>query len=307
MTVTKENQGKRLDVYLASINLAQAVTRAQARRLCKAKRVLVNDRLKPPGYLLSLGDVVELLEAETKEISEPLQVVYENEHLLVIEKPRGIHSVDQFASSEPSIESLLGDYFVANQKNIEKSTLKENGLIQRLDYWTSGLMLVAKDTSTEKYLRSSLEAGKIFKTYVAWVLDLARWEQQEVNAAIDANKRKKVVISETGAPAKSTMKVMYRDESSLTSLLEVSGTAMRRHQVRVHAASLGHPLVGDDLYLGTSSNNLGNVRLRPQAGGGFFLHANYLAFVDVAGQRRSWRSDEWKKWPVADAFAVNDK
>lgn len=291
--VLAENAGFRLDVYVAQVASAGALSRQQARKLCLARQITVDAKHRPHGYLVSEGELIEVELPRTTHVNSKLNIVFENKRFITVEKPRAMHCVRQFNSTEETLEDIIA---LTAKVGVETAAKKDHGLIQRLDYWTSGLVLVAKTQSSEDMLRGLLEKKLIQKTYLAWVQGIPKQEEYLVEAAIDAQKKKKVIICEEGVAAKSHLRVVHRNAKNNTAMLRISGQTMHRHQVRVHAASIGHPLVGDELY-GADARNFE----------GFFLHAQSISFVvPETKEEMNLLSTEWKNWPKVAEMLDND-
>ena len=180
-------------------------------------------------------------------------VIYEDEHILVINKPALIHSVSQAKSDSPSVASWLrGTYPGIEMASLDKD---DGGLVQRLDFETSGIIIAARTRKSWEALRLQMEEGKIEKSYSVLLEGLTE-KAFEVRSWIGSRYRgsKKVTVYTTqekrSLPAVTQFKLVRHLPDKNCSLVIASAGAARRHQVRAHASHAGHPLVGDKLYGG---------------------------------------------------------
>jgi 23S rRNA pseudouridine1911/1915/1917 synthase len=248
------------------------VSRAQAQRLIAEGRVREGERPRlKAGEKLQGGEVFDVtvpapVSAVPAAERIPLSVVYEDEHLLVVDKPAGMavhpgpgHSdgtlVNALLAHCPSLPGIGG--------------VQRPGIVHRLDKDTSGLIIVAKDDATHIALSRALKEREIKKTYLALVEGRLSPPEALIDAPIgrDPNNRRRMMVRGVeGREAQTHYKV--RDEFTGYSLLEASPLTGRTHQIRVHLASIGHPVVGDALY-GRPSKLVARQ----------FLHAWRLQFI----------------------------
>lgn len=278
-----DDAGARLDAYLAKGSLAPS--RSFAAKMILEGRVLVNGRKAKPSSRLSEGDTVEVdmperpapcgIAAESMD----LVVVYEDEHLMVIDKPKGL-AVHPGAgrSSGTLVNALLGRPGSLSSIGGEERP----GIVHRLDKDTSGLMMVAKTDVAHIRLSADLAARKVKRTYVAIVRGRFSEESGRIEVPIGRSPidRKKMAASPTGRNAVTSFKVLERFEGY--TLLELRLQTGRTHQIRVHMGYIGHPVAGDVQYGGAE----GELGLGSQA-----LHAARLEFDHpVSGARMSFES-----------------
>ncbi len=262
-----EHDGERLDKAVTA--RVQDISRAVVQRLIKAGDVTVNQRPSKPSYIVQAGDevVVRIPDEEPQQVLPediPLDIVYEDESLLVVNKPAGM--VVHPALGHPS--GTLVNAVLAHCPHIaEVGGPDRAGVVHRLDKDTSGLILVAKDDDTRAALQRQFKRRQVAKTYLALVEDQIWPREGVVDAPIgrDKRQRKKMAVVRSGRPARTT----YRAVEFFTdfTLLEVRPHTGRTHQVRVHLAWLGFPIVGDVVY--------GRRRQRLLQGR-HFLHATRL-------------------------------
>ena len=264
-----EEGGERLDRILA-VRFSH-VSRAQLQRLIKSGAVLVNGQVSKPAYRAEPGDQVTVVLPEEPEGAVqpepiPLAVVYEDEHLLAVDKPAGmvVHPASGHASG-----TLVNALLAYCPQVAETGELERAGIVHRLDKDTSGLILVAKDPETQRGLQRQFKRRQVRKTYLALVEGQVQPREGliEVPVGRDKRARKQMAATRTGRPAVTQYRVreVFRDHT----LLEVRPHTGRTHQIRVHMAWMGYPLVGDKVY---------GRRRQPLLPQRHFLHAFELCF-----------------------------
>lgn len=217
---------------------------------------------------------------------EKLEILFENDEMLAINKPAGI-SVHHDGKTE---EQVVTDFLIEKYpeiKNVGESILLENGIeverpgiVHRLDKETSGVLLIAKTNEAFQNLKDQFKNHQIQKTYVAFVYGNIKEERGVISKPIGRSKegvRKWATGSDirgVSREAKTTFKVHWR--SGEASLLEVWPQTGRTHQIRVHTKSIHHPVVADSLYAPAKPRLFGFSRLA--------LHARRLNFKDVSGE-----------------------
>jgi len=273
IALTVEGGGQRLDRLLAA-HLTD-ISRAQVQRLIKSGAVTVNGRPSKPAYRVEAGDRIAVVlpeEVEAAVLPEPipLKVVYEDAHLLAVDKPAGmvVHPAAGHASGTLVNALLARCPQVANVGGLERA-----GTVHRLDKDTSGLLLVAKDPATHAALQHQFKHRQVRKTYLALVEGRVQPREGVIEAPVgrDRRERKRMAVVKTGRPALTQYRVVetFRDHT----LLEVRPHTGRTHQVRVHLAWLGYPVVGDRVY---------GHRRQPLLPHRHFLHARELQFTHPA-------------------------
>lgn len=218
--------------------------------------------------------------------SIPISVVYEDENIIVINKQAGI-------SVHPSINEpggTIANALVARYpeiKNVGDDPMRP-GIVHRLDKDTSGLLVVAKNQETFEFLKKEWQSGQVIKKYLALVWGHPKEKGEIISELARSLKdfRKRVVIKPGKNNIKGKLAVTeyrvikkYKDFS----LLEVIPKTGRTHQIRVHMASIGHPVVGDKVY--------GNKKVAPEGLTRQFLHAFYLSFSLPGGKKIALESD----------------
>ena len=248
MTREFTGNGERLDVLLSADG---ELSRSRAAALIKEGCVKVGERVETkPAYKTEPGasvllDMPEVKPAKAEAQDIPLEILYQDEHLAVVVKPRGM-VVHPAAGNEDGtlVNALL--FHLDSLSGIGGEM--RPGIVHRLDKDTSGLMLVAKDDATHAALSEQLSERMMEKHYRAMVYGKMKEPSGVIEKPIGRSKtdRKKMAVDENGRWAKTEWKVLkeYPDRS----LLDVHIITGRTHQIRVHMSSIGHPVLGDPLY-----------------------------------------------------------
>lgn len=285
MVIPDVYQKKRLDAYLAEV-LTGKYSRQEIKSCIVRGFISVNGKPGLPKTMVGKGDVISgELDAERESTAKgeaiPLKVVFEDNYLIVIDKAAGM--VVHPGAGNPTgtlVNALLG-------RGGELSSVGgvgRPGIVHRLDKATSGLLVVAKTNGAHRKLQSQFESRTVTKIYLALVRGRVEFEQGHVNAAITRHPamrdRMSVSDSEKAKEAESSYKVRKRFGTKAT-LVEVRIHTGRTHQIRVHMAHLGYPLIGDRVY------GRQNDEARRLA-----LHAAHLEFDHPAtGERLSFDSE----------------
>ncbi|HWC32864.1 MAG TPA: RluA family pseudouridine synthase [Actinomycetota bacterium] len=261
--------GERIDLVLAR---RTGVTRALARRALESGSVLVARERVKPSHRLVAGEKVEgRIEVEPEALPEaediPVDIRYEDEHVLVVSKPAGlvVHPV-RSQTGGTLVNALMG-----LGKPLGMLDPKRPGIVHRLDKDTSGLVLVAKDDATQLRLREDLKARRIERRYYALVRGVPPGSGTvEAPIGRHATRRTLMAVVSGGRPAITHYEVLQSTDQ--LALLDVKLETGRTHQIRVHLSHIGHPVLGDRVYggVGELSRSLGLDRP--------FLHAYRLVF-----------------------------
>jgi 23S rRNA pseudouridine1911/1915/1917 synthase len=271
----------RLDAYLAA--QIPNWSRSRLQLLIESEDVLVNGKSSKPSYKLRLRDEVEVdlvspaAEGFTPEYL-PIDIVYEDETLLVVNKPAGLIVHPAAGNHSGTLANALAYHF---QQLPAGSAPARPGIVHRLDRDTSGLLVVAKTESAMENLADQFRDRTVFKSYVALVHGRVQNATGLIDQPIarDPSNRTRMAIVRGGRNALSLYKV--RQSFQRFTLLDVELKTGRTHQIRVHLAWLRHPVVGDDTYGGGRDNTIQNAKLRTEVRklGRHFLHAEKLGFT----------------------------
>lgn len=284
LEVTETDVGKRLDAYVAE---ATELTRSAAAKLIESGDVLVRGKAEGKNYRLRMCDTVEIsipapvpCDAQPQDI--PLDIVYEDEDLIVINKPCGM--VVHPAAGNPDgtlVNALL--YHCKESLSGIGGTVRP-GIVHRIDKDTSGLLVVAKHDAAHLYLAEQLKGHHIQRVYYAIAIGNLKEDCGTVDAPIGRHpidRKKMAVIRNSEYRSREAVthwSVLARGEAEGQSftLVRCELETGRTHQIRVHLASIGHPLLGDPLYGG------GNTRFEARHKTwlqGQALHAGELTFA----------------------------
>ncbi len=273
-----EHDGQRLDVVLAPL----AGSRAAAQRLIDADRVRVDGRARPKRHVVRAGEtlVVEApdpVPAETV-ADATFAVAYEDEHLLVVDKPPGVVVHPGQGRSEGTLVQALGDRVAGGDDPARP------GVVHRLDRDTSGLLVFARGDTAHAALTDAIRHREITREYLALVEGRPPARTGTIDAPLGRDRRRRTrMSSDTDDPREAITHFELEAALETASLLRVRLQTGRTHQIRAHLLAIGHPVVGDPEYGGGRQNPLG---LRRQ-----FLHADHLAFDHpITGARVEARS-----------------
>jgi len=281
-TATTEDAGVRLDRFVA--NHCPDLSRTRVQELIEAGLVLLNGKPAKDSHKVHAGDVIGVvpqprppLRAEPEAI--PLNVLYEDEDVIAINKPAGMTVHAGAGNSHGTlVNALLG----RGQALSQTEDPLRPGIVHRLDKETSGILLVAKNDSAHAKLSEAFRQRAIRKTYIALVQGQMKEESGRIELAIarDPNRRtrmtaKRASLLPNSRPARTDWRVLSRIDS--TSLLEIQLHTGRTHQIRVHFSELRHPVVGDTLYGAADQLHVGRTTL-PVLGRNF-LHAAKIGFA----------------------------
>ena len=277
-----EDAGKRLDAFLSE--KIENWSRSRLQKLIDEGDVSVNENPAKSSYKLRAGDEIEVelieLPAENFEPQNiPLDVIYEDESLAVINKTAGMVVHPGAGVSDGTLANAIAYHF--NFQTSDSKFQNRVGIVHRLDKDTSGLIVVAKNEETHEKLSEQFRNREVFKSYVA----LVHGEISEKSGAIDQpiarekHNRTKMSVRKHGRHAVSLWKVRKRFEKF--TLLNVEIKTGRTHQIRVHLAFINHPVVGDETYNSGRDKTVKDLTIRQAISSlnRFFLHAERLSFT----------------------------
>lgn len=283
-TVEEAESGERLDSAVAN---AAEVTRSAAARLICEGFVTVDGQVRDKNYRLRAGERLEIRQPQIKECEAtaqniPLDVIYEDSDLIVINKPVGM--VVHPAAGNPDGTLVNALLWHCGESLSGVGGVLRPGIVHRIDKDTSGLLVVAKNDETHLGLSAQLSGHRIRRVYYAIAIGNLPEDSGTVDAPIGRHpidRKKMAVLTAAGAHAKNAVThwtVIARGEGdgNRFTLLRCELETGRTHQIRVHLASLGHPLLGDPLYGGDRTRFQARHRdLIP----GQILHAARLTFT----------------------------
>lgn len=273
MRLTADQAGERLDAFLA--RMGEGLTRSAAQKLIEQGQVLRNGKPGKKNDKLNPGDIVEYTLPEAKPVDivateMPLDVVYEDEDVLVINKPKGLVVHPAAGHQEDTlVNGLL--YAMGDDLSGINGELRP-GIVHRIDKDTSGLLAVAKNDLAHTMLASQLKDHSMARTYDAIVCGNLKEDSGTVDAPIGrhpTDRKKMCVTQRNSKPAVTHWEVVtrYRGYTHIRCKLETG----RTHQIRVHMAYIGHPILGDTVY-GHKKPELGQSSQCLHAGALCFAH-----------------------------------
>ena len=275
--VEAEEQGKRLDMYISSKD--EELTRTSAQRLIEQGDILVNNKKVKVAYKVSEGDIIAVEKQMPKEIeikaqNIPVDIVYEDDDIIVVNKPKGM--VVHPANGNP--DGTLVNAIMAICKDSLSGIGGEirPGIVHRLDKDTSGLLIVAKNDKAHVNMSEQIKNHEVKKTYIALVRGVFKENEATIDMPIgrSTSDRKKMAVNKNGKNAITHIKVLKRFDKY--TLLKVNIETGRTHQIRVHLSHIGYPIVGDYTY----SNGKNEFDVIGQC-----LHAQKLEFKHPITQK----------------------
>jgi 23S rRNA pseudouridine1911/1915/1917 synthase len=268
LEVPEDAAGTRLDQFLA----APLGSRARAQSLIESERVRVDGRLRPkrhavrPGELIAVHSDDPVPEAPVSDapVSDaPFAVAYEDEHLLIVDKPSGVVVHPARGHRTGTLTQALAGRGAGGDEPWRA------GIVHRLDRDTSGLLVVAKSDSVHRALKALLSDRRLHREYLALVEGRPKARTGTIDAPIGRHRRDRVLMSvDTEAPREARTHFEIERLLPSATLLRVILDTGRTHQIRVHMAAIGHPVCGDKQYGTPASYGLERQ----------FLHAARLAF-----------------------------
>ena len=267
--VVESNENKRTDAYISE---KTDYSRTAVQRLIDEEKITINGKIVKSSYKVQYGDRIEIEEEPAKEIELkaqdiPLEILYEDDDIIVVNKPKGM--VVHPANGNPdgtlvnAIMSICKDSLSGIGGEIRP------GIVHRLDKNTSGAIIIAKNDKAHINLSEQLKNHEIKKTYIALVRGVVKENNASINMPIGRSKkdRKKMDVDKNGKEAITHFKVLKRYKDC--TLLEINIETGRTHQIRVHLSHIGYPIIGDEVY--SNGKNRWNIE-------GQCLHAKSLDF-----------------------------
>ncbi len=270
--VKEGEEGIRIDIYLSKKE--NDYSRVTIQRLIEEGKILVNNKKVKSSYKTQKDDKISIEKEKPKETNIkaqniPIEIIYEDKDIIVVNKPKGM--VVHPANGNPDgtlVNSLLA---------ICKDSLSgiggeiRPGIVHRLDKDTSGILVVAKNDKAHINLSEQIKMHKVEKKYIALVRGIVKENEATINMPIgrSTKDRKKMAVSKNGKEAITHFKVLQRFQNHNCTLLEVKIDTGRTHQIRVHMAQIGYPIIGDEVY--SNGKNEWNIK-------GQCLHSKSLKF-----------------------------
>lgn len=285
--VVNEEDKIRLDSYIAKKD--ESLSRSMIQKLLEESKITVNGNVVKASYKVQVGDRIQIEIEPPKEVKLeaqdiPIDIIYEDDDIIVVNKPKGL--VVHPANGNP--DGTLVNAIMAICKDSLSGIGGElrPGIVHRLDKDTSGLLIIAKNDKAHINMSEQIKDRKVKKTYIALVRGTITENEATINMPIgrSTKDRKKMAVTKNGKEAITHFKVLNRYTTSKASytLLEIKIDTGRTHQIRVHMAEIGHPVVGDMVY-SNGKNEFGVI--------GQCLHAKKLEFCHpITGKKMSFEA-----------------
>lgn len=267
--VTEENQNKRIDQFLVE---QLQLSRSKIAKMVQNNQVLVNGKKTKNSYLLKMDDMIQTEEYQEEPMNLTpenmnLDIVYEDNDVIVVNKENGI--VVHPAVGNPSHTLVNGLLYHSKELSSLNGEFRP-GIVHRIDAYTTGLLMVAKNNKAHEILAKQLEEKKTTRKYIALVWGVIKEDTGTIDAPIgrDLKDRKKMAVTDVNAKDAIThFKVLERYQEA--TLIELQLETGRTHQIRVHMDYIGHPVINDPVY--------GKKKLIDETGQ--CLHAKELGFI----------------------------
>lgn len=267
MNLIVTNEDERIDKYISNNT---DYSRELVTKMIKDNYILVNGSPTKPSYKTKLNDEITIDESyiQTDEIVPeyiPLNIVYEDEYLMVINKQSGIVVHPGAGNKDNTLVNGL-KYYTESLSDLGGSV--RSGIVHRLDKDTSGLMLVAKTNKVHELLSDDFKNKRVYREYYALLIGNFPSNTAFIDAPIGRSKENynKMVVTKDGKPARTHLKVLkrYKDYTLVSLVLETG----RTHQIRVHMSYIGYPIYNDPVYVNKKATEFGQ-----------FLHSKNIKFT----------------------------
>lgn len=274
LKVLNVDVGKRLDNFI--VQNVDNLTRSYIKNLIDDELITVNGKKQKAGYALKENDIINIQIPEDKEANIKaedikLNIMYEDDDILIVDKEKGmvVHPANGNYSGT-MVNSLM--YSHKDKLSSINGTIRP-GIVHRIDKDTSGILVVAKNDNAHKKLSEQFKVHSITRKYIALVKGIIKEDTMDIDYPIgrSSKDRKKMAVTyKNSKEAKTHIKVLKRFYNSNVTLVEATLETGRTHQIRVHMAYVGHPLVGDEVY------GKKDPRFKIE---GQMLHAKTLGFI----------------------------
>ncbi len=281
LTVTDKHIGKRLDIFIA--HYEPHLSRSRIQSMIKEGRALVNGRVEKPSYKVKLAEniTLELPEKKIREVLPepiPLCVIYEDPHIIVLNKPAGLVVHPAPGNYTGTLVNALLYHYGSLPSSSAGPTVSEReraGIVHRLDRDTSGVMVVARTQDALRALSAQFKGRTVHKRYLALVAGVVKKGSGTIEAGLGRHvkERKKISVHTHRAREAITL-YKVKERFANATLVEVEIKTGRTHQIRVHMAHIGHPVLGDRVYGGARAARL-NDGIVPRQ----MLHAEFLSLL----------------------------
>lgn len=270
----EEYIGMRLDKFLDYKD--NDLTRSFIQKMIENEDVLVNGKPSKSSYKLKLGDIIDVEDVEETELEVmaediPIDIAFEDDDIIIINKPRGMVVHPGNGNYTGTLVNAL--LFSHKDRLSAINGVVRPGIVHRIDKDTSGIIVVAKNDKAHKMLSSAFKVHDITRKYIAIVKGIVDKDNIKIDLPIgrSVNDRIKMAVTEKNSrKAVTYIKVLERFRKSGYTLIEATLETGRTHQIRVHMSYIGYPLLGDDTY----SNGKNEFGI-----GGQMLHAKTLGFI----------------------------
>lgn len=264
-----EDKEQRIDKYIAD---KEELSRVMTKRLIDEENILVNDKKVKSSYIVQKGDKItinipEIKEVDLKAQEIPLDIIYEDTDIVVVNKAKGMVVHPAAGNPDGTLVNAIMAHCKGNLSGIGGEL--RPGIVHRLDKDTSGLLIIAKNDKAHLQMSEQIQKRQVKKTYLALVRGVIAENEATIKMPIgrSTKDRKKMAVTKNGKEAITHFKVLERFKDY--TYLQVRIETGRTHQIRVHMAEIGHPVVGDMVY----SNGKNEFGIEGQ-----MLHAKSLDF-----------------------------
>lgn len=252
ITIDENNEGKRLDAFLTEE--CKNFSRSKIQNFIKQGFVKVNEKIPKASYSLRENDAIQFSMPEIQEINIlpeniPLEIIWEDENIAVINKPSGMLAHPTMQETSGTLVNALLHHYGENLSDLNGDFRR--GILHRLDRNTSGLLIIAKNNKAHEILAEQIKNHKIEKKYRAIVNGNYKEDTEIINLPIGRHPKAthKMTVIENGKESTTIVKVIERFKDA--TLLELNLITGRTHQIRVHLSHKKHPIYNDTLYGGT--------------------------------------------------------